>query len=418
MKGKENNKTEKKKRRVEKGNIKSTDAWRKAEWDYADILSRNMMPSLFGNPLTEQDMIEWFNDIIKDCPEFYPALFDIGGRILKEGNEKLGKKYLDEGLQSIEKYGNKEDLITTYYDICEFLEKQFQFEMAIEYYARLEKIEKNKAKVYDCLGYCYVYLDDFDKAFQIQKKALELCDTNNKYFSNMGWIELLRGNIDNAKKMLDRSLKLDPHDEFTQGNMKMLTIMQKNKDLKNWEKALLRKKDYEYLDRLEDEDDMDEYQKQIIIDNYGKLDAFKFDLLRNSKYTQRKKYDIWFTTGYILDFIEKICDDTYFSYDDIDTVEFEFKSIMHRFIIKTGDIDEEIFNDVYTSLFEFYGFLSKHKVISGYKSLKDEMLGSKEGLLDKMEQYDEIRHNDEYTREEKEELREKLFGSDGFWQRL
>ncbi|MEA3458418.1 MAG: hypothetical protein U9R21_07045 [Candidatus Thermoplasmatota archaeon] len=417
MKGKKSNKTEKKKRRDEKVNIKDTDAWKRAEWDYADILSRNMLPSFLGDPLTEQEIIEWLNDILEGCPEFYPALFDLGGRVLKEGNEKLGKKYLDEGLRLMEKHDNKEELITAYYDTCEFLEKQFQFETAIEYYTRLEKIEKDKAKVYDCLSYCYVYLDDFDKAFHIQKKALESCDTNNKYFSNMGWIELLRGNIDNAKKMLDRSLKLDPNDEFTQGNIKMLTIIQKNKDLKNWENALLRKKDHEYLDRLEDEDE-DEYQKQIIIDNYGKLDAFKFDLLRNSKYTQRRKYDIWFTAGYILDFIERTCDDIYFSYDDVGTVEFEFKSIMHRFIIKTGDIDEGIFNDVYTSLFEFYRFLSKHKVTSGYRSLKDEMLGVKEELLDKMDQWGEIRHNDEYTREEKEELREELFGSDGFWQRL
>ena len=411
----EKKETEKKKRRVEKISIENTKAWKTAEWEYAEIAARNMMPSFLSAPLTGQEMIKSFMDIINDCPEFYPALLEVGYRILKEGNEKAGKKYIDKGLQSMKKHGNKEDLITSYYDTCDFLEKQFLFEMAIEYYTKLEKIEKNKAKVYDCLSYCHVYLDDFDKAFQIQKKALELCDTNNKFFSNMGWVELLQGNVGAAKKMLDKSLKLDPNDEVTKGNYEMLKIMQKNKDLKNWEMVLLKKKDYEYLDKLEDEDDMEEYQRQIIIDNQNKLNAFKFDLLRNPKYTYKEKFDIWFTIGYILNFIEGICEDSFFSYDDIDTVEFDFKSIIHRFIIKTGDIDEEIVDDVYTSLFEFYRFLAKHKVVSGYKSLKRKMLGSKEELMDKMIQYNNIRHNDEYTKEEKNEFREEIFGSDGFW---
>lgn len=372
------------------------------------------MPFL-SDPLTDQELIKSFKDILKDCPEFYPALLEIGYRIIKEDSEKDGKKYINKGLRLMEKHGNKEDLIASYYNICDSLEKQFRFNIAIEYYTKLEKIEKNKAKVYDCLSYCHVYCDDFDKAVQTQKKALKLCDTHNKYFSNMGWIELLRGNVDAAKKMLEKSLKLDPNDEITKGNYEILKIMQKNKHLKNWEMVMLKNQDYEYLDKLEDEDDMDEYQKQIVFNNQNRLNAFKFDLLRNPNYTPKEKYDIWFTLGYILGFIEDICEDSFFSYDDIDTVECEFESIMHRFIIKTGDIDEGIFNDVYTSIFEFYKFLAKHKVIPGYKSLKDEMLGLKSELMDKMIQYNNIRHNDEYTQEEKNEIREEIFGSDGFW---
>jgi hypothetical protein len=88
---------------------------------------------------------------------------------------------------------------------------------------------------------------------------------------------------------------------------------------------------------------------------------------------------------------------------------------MHKVILKTGDIDEEIFNGVYDALLEFYKFLAKRKVVSEYKSLENKMLQLKKELMEKMLRYNEIRHNDKYTKEEKDEIREELFGGDAFW---
>ncbi len=88
---------------------------------------------------------------------------------------------------------------------------------------------------------------------------------------------------------------------------------------------------------------------------------------------------------------------------------------MHKLILKTGDIDEEIFNGIYTALLEFYKFLAKRKVVSGYRSLENKMLKLKPELVEKMLRYNEIRHNDEYTKEEKDEIREELFEGDAFF---
>jgi hypothetical protein len=35
--------------------------------------------------------------------------------------------------------------------------------------------------------------------------------------------------------------------------------------------------------------------------------------------------------------------------------------------------------------------------------------------MEKMLRYNEIRHNDKYTKEEKDEIREELFEGDAFW---
>jgi Flp pilus assembly protein TadD len=71
------------------------------------------------------------------------------------------------------------------------------------------ELESDKAAVYDSLCYCYSYLGEVEKAFETQKKALELCDSNPKFYCNMGWVELIRGNLDAAKIILENSLEGD-----------------------------------------------------------------------------------------------------------------------------------------------------------------------------------------------------------------
>jgi len=233
-----------------------------------------------------------------------------------------------------------------------------------------------------------------EKAFETQQKALELCDSNHRFYCNMGWLEMIRGNLDAAKTMLEKSLELNQKDEITLNNYEACKLMLKSKQLKNWEAYLLRETDYEYLEKLEDEDNIEEYEKQVRIYNRDKIEAFKFDLVWNSNYTSAEKYDILFTLNYIFDLIWESYGSEYFFNDDIVRVREYFKQIMHKVILKTGDIDEEIFNGVYTALLEFYKFLAKRKVVSEYKSLEDKMLKLKPELMEKMSRYNEIRHND------------------------
>jgi hypothetical protein len=88
---------------------------------------------------------------------------------------------------------------------------------------------------------------------------------------------------------------------------------------------------------------------------------------------------------------------------------------MHRFILKTSDIDEEILNDVYASFLEFYKFLAARKVISGYKELENVMREAKPELVEKMLRYNEIRHDENYNEDAKEKIREELFGDTYFF---
>lgn len=400
-------------RKAKKTSIENTEAWEIADFDYSGLIAQDMMP-LLSAPLVGQERIDYLNDILNGCPEYYPALIELGYRYMKEGMDETGKASLNRGLQSLKTHFSNENLIDAYYNICEFLEDHFRVEMAIEYYNQLMEVESDKANVYDSISHCYSCLGDMEKTFETQRKALELCDSNHRFYCNMGWFEMIYGNPDAAKVMLEKSLELNREDEITLNNYEACKLMLENNQLKNWEAYLLRETDYEYLEKLEDEGDFEEYEKQIRIYNHDKIEAFKSDLIQNPDYTPAEKCDILFSLNYTLDDIRESYDYDYFFYDDIVRVREEFKPIMHKLILKTRDIDEEIFNGIYTALMEFYKFLAKRKVVSGYRSLESKMLKLKPELVEKMLRYNEIRHNGEYTEEEKDEIREELFGSDAF----
>ena len=397
-----------------KKNIENTDAWNIADWEYSGIISQDMMP-LLSAPIVGQKRIDRLKEILKLCPEYYPALIELGYRYIKTGKDEIGKKSIDKGLLSLKTHFSKKDLIDSYYSVCEFFEKHLRFEMAIKYYSQLMALESDKAKVYDSISYCYSYLGNFEKALETQQKVLELCDSNHRFYCNMGWIEMIGGHLDTAKTMLEKSLELNQKDEITLNNFKALKQMRKGKKLKNWEAYLLRETDHEHLEELEDKDDMEEYEKQVRMYNRDKIEAFKFDLVQNPNYTPAEKYDILFTLNYIFDLIWESYGSRFFFNDDIAGIREYFQPIMHKVILKTGDIDEELFNGVYDALLEFYKFLAKRKVVSEYKSLENEMLQLKNELMEKMLRYNEIRHNDKYTKEEKDEIREELFEGDAFW---
>ena len=87
---------------------------------------------------------------------------------------------------------------------------------------------------------------------------------------------------------------------------------------------------------------------------------------------------------------------------------------MHKFIFKHGDVDQEIIESIYEYLYEFYEFLANHGLVEmdELKDFSKNTSAMKSELLDKMQRYNAIRHNDELSDEEKEDIREELFEGD------
>ncbi|MBN2320347.1 MAG: hypothetical protein JXR49_14790 [Acidobacteria bacterium] len=73
--------------------------------------------------------------------------------------------------------------------------------------------------------------------------------------------------------------------------------------------------------------------------------------------------------------------------------------------------------EVWESLQAYYGFLAGRRIVdtADFKSLQETIRKTKEEFLDKMEQYNAIRHNDSLSEKRKEQIRQKLFGDDHCW---
>ena len=411
MVGKKNRSLDENAKKRKERDIEKTEAWHAADWRYTGMLAQDMMP-LLGSPITGEERDGFLMEILSDCPEYYPALLESGQRSIQKGKDETARDFIDRGLQSLRTHFTREDLLDAYYAICDLLEKYLRFDTAIEYYNQLLKIATDKGGVHDSLASCYAYLGDLDKAIEEEQQALKLSPSNHRLNCNMGWLEMIRGNLHAAKDALERSLELDRTDEVTVNNCQICKQMLENKQLKDWETYLLRDVDYAKLEELIDVGEG--YEKEVQQYNHGRIEAFKVDLIRNPHYTPTKKYDLLFTLKYIMKFIWDLHDSTFFFYEDVITIRGEFVSIMHSFILKTSDIDEEILNDVYASLLEFYKFLAARKVIPGYEELENVMRKAKPKLLKKMLRYNEIRHNENYSEDAKEEIREELFGDTYF----
>jgi len=76
MRKKKSGLKESKKRRKKRG-IDNTEAWKTAEWEYSELLARDMMPFL-SERLVGQDRIDYLKEILKGCPEYYPASVELG----------------------------------------------------------------------------------------------------------------------------------------------------------------------------------------------------------------------------------------------------------------------------------------------------------------------------------------------------
>ncbi|GBE53894.1 hypothetical protein BMS3Bbin15_00040 [archaeon BMS3Bbin15] len=392
--------------------ITETRAWREADFALAKMAIPIVMP-FFGELMDNQQKIGHLKEIIEGCPQHYPSLLALGFAYILEDEEETAKYYLDRGFETLKEHFSKDDVVRAYNDLCDFLVEKFMPMLAVEYYTHLASFLENPADAYNNMARALAYLGCLEKAEEKHRKAIALDPEKATYYSDLGYTLMMKGNLREAEEILDKALILDRNDEQATNNYMLCKIMTDNK-INNLNAYFLRPHDYERFIRLEEEDDWEKIARMTTIYNSDRLKAFEYHLAKDSSLLPAKKFDIFYTLVYIMEFIARKSESSDFLYDDIAKVESDFKSIMHMFILETDDIDYEIFDDVYEALLTFYDYLSDHKVITreGFRRLKKEMSDLRPELLEKMVLYNEVRHNDDMSEGEKERIRKELFKDD------
>ncbi|HAA86379.1 MAG TPA: hypothetical protein DCE14_08565 [Kosmotogaceae bacterium] len=390
-----------------KKTIQDTEAWQAADFRYCSMIAHEMMPLFEEDKMTWEERAAFLEEIISECEDYYPALLEMGFRNIREGKDEIALSFIDKGLQTLRTHFDLDTLLKAYYRIGDELESSLRFETAIEYYNQLLEIDEDKSGVLELIAACLAFMGDADGAVDYQRKALELNPNNHRHYCNMGWFEMIRGNLDEARQALEKALQLNDEDNHNVNNYKICKYMIMN-DLKDWDAYLLNDIDDERLEQMND--DEEELEKEIKRYNIRRMEAFKLFMVRNKHYDPARAYDNLFTLEYTMDTISELQSPDVFLYEDIDTLFVQFRSIMYGIILRTSDMDEELLNNIYSVLQEFYRFLSERGLISEYQKLEALMTKEKPGLIDKINRYREIRHDTALSDDQKQTMRRRIFG--------
>ena len=398
-------------------NLTQTDAWRGAEFAFADVVVGTRMPFL-GEPLNEKQIDKRMAAILEDCPRFFPALFQRGLYHVSIGSGKKADSFLDRGFELIIELLEGEELIDVVDELIESLENRLRYDLCCRYLKKLAEIYPEQALYYDYWAGSELRSRNgsVEEARKLQEKALQLDPDNPTFCSNLGWIHLTAGDLEGAEHALGKALSIEPEHDSAGANMEVLHYLKKQRVRATFMDFLLRPVDHVKIQKLEDAEDWDELDPLIADYNRSRMVAFKNTLLEEGVYLPHQIWNFKTTLVLFFAFIKKTLQDV-FLFDDLETVHQSFKAIMHKFIFKHRDIDDEIVNDIYTSLALFYSFLSRCKLAadSVYRDFLRDIESMKPELFEKMHRYNEIRHDESMSEEEKEEIREELFEGDHWW---
>ena len=150
--------------------------------------------------------------------------------------------------------------------------------------------------------------------------------------------------------------------------------------------------------------------------NHQKLHVFHETLSQKYQFKVQNFNSLFSTLIPFFDFVKSVSNET-FVWEDIDYLCRYFKPIMHKFIFKHGDLDDEILTEVFDSTLLYYRFLFDNMVITQnqFAAFKELTSSLKDELFDKMHRYNKIRHNPDVSEMRKEKIREKLFEDDHVW---
>jgi len=395
-------------------NAKKTKAWKAAEYEYSEIIAQSMVPFM-GFQLSPDEIIEQFESIIRECPMFYPAHLESGLRQLALGRDGSAKERLDEGIRLMLELAEPQHIDEELDALFSNLEKLWRFDLSMHYLDALVERYPRNSLLRDYLAHAAARMGDLNNALLAISKAVEMEPNNSHFMSNKGWIHLIAGNLKEAREALAEAFHLDSEDEVVKGNLEIHQYLMDHGG--NYLDYLLRPADKEEIDRLADEEEWEKVDQLCALYNDGRIEAMAQTLLQENEHKRLRLPDLLSTLRQFLRFVHDLGPSDYLLDEDLPFIHTHFKTIMHKFIFKFGDIDANMIEEIYESLLEYYGFLSKHGLASvkHFRAFRKNILAMKNELIEKMQRYDIIRHDDELKEDEKEDIREELFEGDHAW---
>src|SRR3990172_8049833 len=78
--------------------VKRTKAWKAAEWDYCVLQADLQMAPIMGSP-SQEDIARRLRGMVRRCPQFYPAVLELGLRQLAAKGDAVSVDNVEKGLR-------------------------------------------------------------------------------------------------------------------------------------------------------------------------------------------------------------------------------------------------------------------------------------------------------------------------------
>ena len=395
-------------------NVRKTQAWETAEWEYAEMTADRMMPML-GGQLTLEEKIGRYEQILEKCPEFYPALLEMGFCELQMPEKNSADHHIEEGCRLMLELAEPEHLEEEFDGLIENLEKLWRYDLGRSSLESMLEHQPNIALWYDYIAHAEARMGQVAEALHHSARAVEMEPGNRFFRTNLGWIHLIAGNLEEAGAELTEALRIAPDDQVAKGNLEIQRYLSRHGG--NYLDYLLRPVDREKLERLADEEEWQSVDELCGHYNEIRLEALTQHLFLVDTNRRYLLNGLLTTLREFFGFVGRVYQDGYFLNEDIAIVRQDFKAIMHKFIFKFADVDSQMIEEIYASVFEYYGFLAQKRMVSAleFQQFQNEALEIKQELLEKMQKYNAVRHDESINENKKEAIRDEIFEGDHAW---
>jgi tetratricopeptide (TPR) repeat protein len=395
-------------------NVRKTQAWEAAEWEHAAMTADQMMP-LLGGQLTLEQKIGKYEQILEKCPQFYPALLEMGFCELQIPEKNSADQHLEAGCRLMLELAGAEHLEDEFNGLIENLEKSWRYDLSKTSLEQILDHQPSIALWYDYIAHAEARMGQLDEALHHSARAVEIEPGNRFFRTNLGWIHLIAGNLEAAGAELTEALRISPDDQVANGNLEIQRYLSRHGG--NYLDYLLRPIDREKLERLADDEEWQSMDQLCGHYNELRLEALAQHLFLEDANRRYLLNDLLTTLREFFGFVGRVYQGGYFLNEDIAIVRRHFKAIMHKFIFKFADVDSRMIEEIYASVFEYYGFLLQKGIVSApeFQQFQNEVLEIKQELLEKMQKYNAVRRDESINENKKEAIRDEIFEGDHAW---
>ena len=388
-----------------------------AEFQYESMYAMSMFP-MMGELVGRGDKVEQLKSMLQHCPNFYPAILEMGLLRLAKGDGKSAEQQVLKGIDLMQELAEPKHLEEEISTTIDNLEKFWSYDLCRQILEPMVKRRPNNAEFRDSLSSALAQLGELEAALPQIDKAVELAPDNPFFLTNRGWILLMAGRLEDAEKSLRRALHVRPGHPGAKGNLKVHSYLVKHGG--TYTDYLVRPANRKRIAQLandERREKADELSEEI---NSARQEAFALSLLRKGGRSRANIQDWLSTLTSFFGFVRDLANGLLPLDEDIGYVENHLESILHKFIFKFGDTDREILESITEATCAYYEFLATHKIVSAedFRGYRTEIRKVMPAMIEKATRYKAVRHDSELDEDEKENVREQLFGRDHLWPHL